>query len=274
MLNSEEQDLLWKFRFYLCSHKKALIKFLKCINWGTPDEVQQALSLLNKWAAMDVEDALELLGPTFRQREVRRYAIGRLMQASDEDLLLYLLQLVQALKYENFDDINGSYNLMFPTLSTTTHSPQDVGNVIDQTTTTNVTDVNREQRQFGLHTSNLFSSTVSVAKNMSHVSSLHGDGQSFGTSIALNVSNNANINMPDYVNEDMPGIGNYSNLSVFLIQRACRNATLANYLFWYLSIEVEEQASIRKQHENIHKMYALVRKMFLKVLKNGKMSAN
>lgn len=54
---------------------------------------------------MDVEDALELLSPNFQHPAVRRYAISRLKQAQDDDLLLYLLQLVQALKYENFDDI-------------------------------------------------------------------------------------------------------------------------------------------------------------------------
>lgn len=36
---------------------------------------------------------------------IHRYAISRLKQAPDEDLMLYLLQLVQALKYENFDEI-------------------------------------------------------------------------------------------------------------------------------------------------------------------------
>lgn len=36
------------------------------------------------------------------------YAITRLKQAPDDDLVLYLLQLVQALKYENFDDIEVS----------------------------------------------------------------------------------------------------------------------------------------------------------------------
>lgn len=267
MLNSEEQDLLWKFRFYLCSHKKALIKFLKCINWGTPDEAQQALNLLSKWAAMDVEDALELLGPTFKQREVRRYAIGRLAQASDEDLLLYLLQLVQALKYENFDDINGSYNLMFPNLSAATQPSQDGSNVNDQTT--NAVDVNRKQRQFSLNPPNLFSGTVQVAPSNISSSSLYGDGVAVPS-----VGSNVSSNLPNYVNEEMQNYGNFSNLCVFLIQRACRNPTLANYLFWYLSIEVEEQASIRKQHENIHKMYALVRKMFLKVLKNGKSCVN
>lgn len=107
-LTSEEQDLVWKFRFYLTSHKKALTKFLKCINWETSSEVRQALSLMSQWVPMDVEDALELLSPSFTHPVVRRYAISRLKQAPDDDLVLYLLQLVQALKYENFDDIDVS----------------------------------------------------------------------------------------------------------------------------------------------------------------------
>merc|ERR1719419_1132270 len=56
---------------------------------------------------MDVEDSLELLSSQFTNPTVRRYAVARLEQADDEDLLMYLLQLVQALKYENFSDIQG-----------------------------------------------------------------------------------------------------------------------------------------------------------------------
>jgi phosphatidylinositol 3-kinase len=112
-LSGEEQDLIWKYRFYLSSQKKALTKFLKCINWETKTEAQQALSLLEQWVPMDVEDALELLSPNFKHPAVRRYAITRLKQAPDEDLLLYLLQLVQALKYENFDDIFVSIRYLF-----------------------------------------------------------------------------------------------------------------------------------------------------------------
>jgi phosphatidylinositol 3-kinase len=111
-LNSEEQDLIWKYRFYLSTHKKALTKFLKCINWQTGAEVRQALNLLDLWTPMDVEDALELLSPNFQHPAVRRYAISRLKQAQDDDLLLYLLQLVQALKYENFEDIFECYRRM------------------------------------------------------------------------------------------------------------------------------------------------------------------
>lgn len=111
-LSGEEQDLVWKYRFYLSTQKKALTKFLKCINWQTVTEVRQALNLLDLWTPMDVEDALELLSPNFQHPAVRRYAITRLKQAQDDDLLLYLLQLVQALKYENFDDIFESYRRM------------------------------------------------------------------------------------------------------------------------------------------------------------------
>ncbi|XP_060571535.1 phosphatidylinositol 3-kinase catalytic subunit type 3-like [Ruditapes philippinarum] len=104
-MSSEEQDLVWKYRFYLSSQKKALTKFLKCVNWNQTQEVKQALELLSAWNPMDVEDALELLTPTFSHPVVRKYAVNRLRQADDEDLLLYLLQLVQALKYEDFEQI-------------------------------------------------------------------------------------------------------------------------------------------------------------------------
>ena len=80
---------------------QALAKFVKCINWGSTHEAAQALDLINKWTPMDVEDALELLGPSFKHPGLRHYAVTRLREASDGDLELYLLQLVQALKYEN-----------------------------------------------------------------------------------------------------------------------------------------------------------------------------
>lgn len=107
LLTSEEKDLLWKYRFFLTSQKKALTKFLKCVNWDVEKEEKQALELLEKWIPVDVDDALELLSsnPNFKHPTVRTYGVTRLKQASDEDLVLYLLQLVQALKYENHREI-------------------------------------------------------------------------------------------------------------------------------------------------------------------------
>lgn len=59
-----------------------------------------------------------------------------------------------------------------------------------------------------------------------------------------------------------------SNLAMFLIQRACKNSTLANYLYWYLSIECEEE-TVRKQDERVRKMYRTVLHIFLRQLSTG-----
>lgn len=100
-LSAEEKDLVWRFRYYLTREKRALTKFVKSVNWHDVGEARQAVDILPKWTEIDVDDALELLGPTFDNAAVRSYAVDRLRKADDEELLLYLLQLVQALKYEN-----------------------------------------------------------------------------------------------------------------------------------------------------------------------------
>lgn len=87
-LNGEEVDLVWKYRFFLSQHKKALAKFLQCVHWDKEEEVKQALDLLQQWVTMDTEDALELLGPVYHHPKVRSYAVARLRQASDEVRLL------------------------------------------------------------------------------------------------------------------------------------------------------------------------------------------
>lgn len=99
-LNGEEKDLIWKFRHHLTRDKRALTKFVKSVAWQDQGEARQAVQLLPKWTEIDVDDALELLGPTFDNPAVRAYAVDRLRESDDEELLLYLLQLVQALKFE------------------------------------------------------------------------------------------------------------------------------------------------------------------------------
>lgn len=99
-LNAEEKDLVWKFRHHLTRDKRALTKFVKSVAWQDQSEARQAVQILPKWTEIDVDDALELLGPTFDNPAVRAYAVDRLRESDDDELLLYLLQLVQALKFE------------------------------------------------------------------------------------------------------------------------------------------------------------------------------
>ena len=99
-LNGEEKDLIWKFRHHLTRDKRALTKFMKSVTWHDHSEARQAVQILSKWTEIDVDDALELLGPNVDNPAVRAYAVDRLRKADDGELLTYLLQLVQALKFE------------------------------------------------------------------------------------------------------------------------------------------------------------------------------
>lgn len=102
-LSGDERQLLWKFRFSLMSEKRALTKFLRCVEWSDVQEAKQAIDLMGRWETIDVTDALELLSPVFESEEVRAYAVSVLERADDEELQCYLLQLVQALRFERSD---------------------------------------------------------------------------------------------------------------------------------------------------------------------------
>ncbi|KAI9440788.1 atypical/PIKK/PI3K protein kinase, partial [Lactarius indigo] len=102
VLTSEEKDLVWKYRFYLARDKRGLTKFVKSVTWRDPMEVKQAVEeLLPMWTEIDTDDALELLGPSTVDSRVRAFAVKQLARADDDELMLYLLQLVQALKFES-----------------------------------------------------------------------------------------------------------------------------------------------------------------------------
>eukprot|EP00873_Tetraselmis_striata_P009874 jgi/Tetstr1/430138/TSEL_019971.t1 len=103
-LTVEQKGLLWRFRFSLTTERSALTRFLKSVDWSDAQEAKQAAELMQKWAPIDIADALELLSPDFVNEEVRRHAVEVLQRAEDDELCYYLLQLVQALRYEAADE--------------------------------------------------------------------------------------------------------------------------------------------------------------------------
>lgn len=238
-LASEEQDLVWRFRFYLSNQKKALTKFLKCVTWTSTSEVRQAVDLMNRWAPIDPEDALELLGPNFTYPTVRKYAVSRLSHAPDEDLQLYLLQLVQALKYEDFDEICAGLDPRSLMLSVRSFnsadsfpSPEKAGHdlSIDER-------FNTEMESPVLESSPLIPVETSQPTPMRFINSESGE---------------------------------YSvDLPTFLIQRACANSALVNYFYWYLMIECEDPEPNVKHDARVREMYLVVMKKFLQALAKG-----
>ena len=106
LLNVMQRDLIWKFRYYLTRFSKAVTKFLLSVDWTDESEIKQVVELLQAWnkkAPIDIADALKLLG---RQKEykheiVRQFAVATISKARDDELQDYLLQLVQALRYDH-----------------------------------------------------------------------------------------------------------------------------------------------------------------------------
>lgn len=128
-LRAADRALLWRFRWALTGEKRALTKVLQSVDWSDAQEARQGIELLGHWVAIDLADALELLSPSFlnpevpydvceavarqiRQKartewvplQVRAHAVKVLKGTDDEELRYYLLQLVQALRYEAVDD--------------------------------------------------------------------------------------------------------------------------------------------------------------------------
>ncbi|XP_045125770.1 phosphatidylinositol 3-kinase catalytic subunit type 3-like [Portunus trituberculatus] len=268
-LTSDEQDMVWKYRFYLSNQKKALTKFLKGVNWKLSGEAKQAIELLGKWAPPDVDDALELLGPGFTQPEVRRYAVERLsLVASDEDLLLYLLQLVQALKYEALDSVDMSL------CDVSHYSSSDTSGGTGQaedTTSEHSAQQDKMGSSAGSTGANLTQSTSSSLEESeaatiqrSPSSSLLAEPDSSDPSAAATDS----VLLPELAEVEAE-----LDLASFLIQRACRNPTLANYLYWYLLVECEDQEVGLKHDAKVREMYLWVLRRFKLALQQGSREA-
>jgi len=96
----EHKNLLFTFRYYIKNNQKALTKFLRCIEWDQPAEVEEGLDLMRDWAELQTIDALELLTNAFKNQEVRDFAVARLKSCDEDEFFSYLMELVKALRFE------------------------------------------------------------------------------------------------------------------------------------------------------------------------------
>ncbi|XP_044207777.1 phosphatidylinositol 4,5-bisphosphate 3-kinase catalytic subunit delta isoform isoform X1 [Thunnus albacares] len=99
----DEKELLWKHRVVVRNfYPESLSKLLLITKWNKVDDVVQMVSLLRNWPELPAIHALELLDYSFPDPAVRSFTIRCLRKLSDDELLQYLIQLVQVLKYESY----------------------------------------------------------------------------------------------------------------------------------------------------------------------------
>uniref|UniRef100_A0A9J7Y294 Phosphatidylinositol-4,5-bisphosphate 3-kinase catalytic subunit beta n=1 Tax=Cyprinus carpio carpio TaxID=630221 RepID=A0A9J7Y294_CYPCA len=104
-LCENEKDLIWTLR-YDCRENfpQSLPKLLLSVKWSKHEDMAQLQALLQIWPKLSPRDALELLDFNYPDQYVREFAVNCLRDMSDDELLQYLLQLVQVLRYEPYYD--------------------------------------------------------------------------------------------------------------------------------------------------------------------------
>ncbi|XP_061496372.1 phosphatidylinositol 4,5-bisphosphate 3-kinase catalytic subunit gamma isoform isoform X4 [Rhineura floridana] len=108
-LTPEDKELLWHFRYESIKHPKAYPKLLSSVKWGQQEIVAETYQVLSKreaWdqSTLDVGLTMQLLDCNFSDENVRAMAVQKLEGLEDDDVLHYLLQLVQAVKFEPYHD--------------------------------------------------------------------------------------------------------------------------------------------------------------------------
>uniref|UniRef100_A0AAY4DS11 Phosphatidylinositol 4,5-bisphosphate 3-kinase catalytic subunit gamma isoform n=1 Tax=Denticeps clupeoides TaxID=299321 RepID=A0AAY4DS11_9TELE len=108
-LSPEDKELLWHFKQECLRNPKAYPKFLGSVKWGKQEAVMTTHQLLERsttWdrSQLDVGLAMQLLDCHFSDTNVRSMAVRKLETLDDDDVLRYLLQLVQAVKFEPYHD--------------------------------------------------------------------------------------------------------------------------------------------------------------------------
>ncbi|XP_050079689.1 phosphatidylinositol 4,5-bisphosphate 3-kinase catalytic subunit beta isoform [Anopheles maculipalpis] len=112
-IHEQDRNAIWaKRRDCMLQMPQGLPCLLYCVEWNNRDEVSEIVSLLQEWPKLLIERALELLDYAYADRYVRRYAVDCLRTIEDDELLLYLLQLVQALKHESYLNCDLVYFLL------------------------------------------------------------------------------------------------------------------------------------------------------------------
>lgn len=102
-MHDQERNAIWAKRLdCLRQAPEGLPCLLHCVEWNKFHEVAEITHLLQQWQPLKVDRALELLDYAYADQNVRSFAVNCLRTLHDDELQLYLLQLVQAIKHESY----------------------------------------------------------------------------------------------------------------------------------------------------------------------------
>jgi hypothetical protein len=103
-LNNYDKEVLWVNRYALTEIPSLIPKLLQCIDYRNIYYLKELEKLLKLATKLRPIQALQLLTGNFLHEGIRKFAVDCLREAHTVDVQDYLIQLVQALKYEMYHD--------------------------------------------------------------------------------------------------------------------------------------------------------------------------
>mmetsp|Transcript_22545 Transcript_22545/g.32952 ORF Transcript_22545/g.32952 Transcript_22545/m.32952 type:complete len:1155 (+) Transcript_22545:111-3575(+) len=104
IMTAEDKAFLWDLRYSIMDRPELLAAFLMSVQWQNAEHVQEVYEQLDLWEPPLPAQALQLLDRRFMDPKVRAFAVHCLEELDDDELALYMLQLCQQLKFENYAD--------------------------------------------------------------------------------------------------------------------------------------------------------------------------
>ena len=104
-LNNYEKSTLWRNRFAVSGMTSLIPRLFLSCDYNNPNINQDIENLISKINGLSVVQAIELLSGKYVNETIRNFAVSCLRKVNPLNIQTYLLQLVQALKYEkNIDN--------------------------------------------------------------------------------------------------------------------------------------------------------------------------
>lgn len=119
-LTIDDQNFLWKMRHKIQHLFPQMLPIIAdCgIIWHEREKTCEFYQLLNHWPLLNVETAIELLDSRYFDEKLRRFAVENLNSSlNDDQIQLYLLILIQAIRFEPFAESDLSKMLLTRSLS-------------------------------------------------------------------------------------------------------------------------------------------------------------
>ena len=104
LLTDNDREFIWSLRYCILDRPELLPCFIMSVQWNDHFCVAELYDLLELWEPPKCYQALQLLDRKFMDPKVRSFAVHSLQTLDDNQLALYMLQLCQQLKFENYAD--------------------------------------------------------------------------------------------------------------------------------------------------------------------------